>query len=218
MKSNRKNDTKVEREIAEFLDKNLYSNKEIFSEFARTDGIDEQIKGSDIIVSTSDDKLYRKIVDEKVATRYANLGLGTFSLELSFINKAGKRVCGWFLDSSKTTEYYLLGWIINADIQYDEKEKKWDVYSITKDNIKELEWALVSRKKIVEFLEKKGWTLDRLSRQDAKIRSIGSVSSKDFIDDISFRYSDKYAEKPINILLKKSTYIEISDYNGVIKK
>ena len=54
MENNRKKDMLVEREIASFLDEHLYSNKEIFSEFARTDGIEEQIKGSDIVLSTSD--------------------------------------------------------------------------------------------------------------------------------------------------------------------
>ena len=60
MISTREQDMKVEREVAAFLDKNLYSNKELFTEFIRTDGYDEQIKGSDIIVSTTDKKLYRK--------------------------------------------------------------------------------------------------------------------------------------------------------------
>ena len=80
-----------------------------------------------------------------------------------------------------------------------------------------MEWALVSRRKIQKFLEDKGWTLEKLSRQDEKIRENGSVATKDFIDDISFRYSGGYIEKPINILLKKETYIKLSDYHGTIK-
>ena len=215
MINNRKNDMIVEREIASFIDENLYSNKELFSEFARTDGYNEQIKGSDVILSTSDGSLNRVVVDEKVAARYANTDLETFSLELSFINKLGKKTCGWFLDTSKTTEYYLLGWINKADIPY---EKRWLTDEIRKDNIKELEWALVSRKKIIKFLENKGWTLEKLARQDEAIRIRGEIKTKDFVDDISFRYSPKYIEHPINILLKKKTYIELSDYHGVIKK
>lgn len=215
--NNRKNDSKVEREIAKYLDEKLYSNNKIFSEFARTDDIDEQIHGSDVILSTSDNVLYRVVVDEKVASRYANVGLDTFSLELSFINKKGEKQCGWFLDSTKKTQYYLLGWINKADIPYNEKNDRYDTDSITKDNIQELEWALVSREKIQKFLEKKGWTLDKLARQDDKIRNNGGVATKEFLDGVSFRYSDAYIEKPINILLKKETYIELSDYNGIIK-
>ena len=47
MENNRKKDMAVEREIAAFLDEHLYSNKEIFTEFARTDGYDEQIAQHD---------------------------------------------------------------------------------------------------------------------------------------------------------------------------
>lgn len=216
MINNRSKDSKVEREIAKFLDEHLYSNKEIFKEFARTDGKEEQIKGSDIILSTSDSKLDRVVVDEKVASRYANANLNTFSLELSFIGRDGKRKSGWFTDYSKNTQYYLLGWIIKANIPYLKDKDRFDTDSITKDNIERLEWALVSRQKIMKLLESKGWTLDKLARQDSKIRENGKVSTKEFINGVSFRYSDAYIEKPINILLEKDTYISISDYHGNI--
>ena len=87
--NNRKNDSIVEREIAMFLDEKLYSNKTLFKEFARTDDKEEQISGSDVVLSTSDGVLYRKVIDEKVAARNANTDLNTFSLELSFIGKNG---------------------------------------------------------------------------------------------------------------------------------
>ena len=216
MINNRANDSKVEREIAKFLDENLYSNKEIFKEFARTDSKDEQIKGSDLILSTSDGKLDRVVVDEKVAARYANTNLNTFSLELSYIGKDGKRKCGWLTDNTNKTEYYLLGWINKADIPYDEINKRYDTNSITKDSIKSFDWVLVSKQKIMKCLEEKGWTLDRLSSQDKKIRENGGVKTKEFINGVSFRYSDIYVEKPINVLLEKETYFEISDYHGNI--
>ena len=50
--------------------------------------------------------------------------------------------------------------------------------------------ALVSRQKICDFLESKGWTLDRMVRQDEKIRKNGKVQANSFINDVSFRYSD----------------------------
>jgi hypothetical protein len=218
MINNRKNDMIVEREIASFFDENLYSNKELFSEFARTDDYDSQIKGSDLILSSSDGKLKRVVVDEKVAITRANTGLETFSLELSFINKLGRKTCGWFLDTSKTTEYYLFGWINKADIPYDEKRKKWVTDEIRKDNINELEWALVSRKKIIKFLEDRGWTLEKLGKQDERIREQEGVKTKEFIDDVSFRYSGNYIERPVNILVKRETYIKLSDFHGIIRK
>ena len=218
MIANRKNDTKVEREIADFLNVMLYQDVSIFKEYVRTDTLKEQISGSDVVLSTSDGKLDKVIVDEKVASRYANTVLNTFSLELSFINRRGKKQCGWFTDTSKKTEYYLLGWINKADIPFDYQNNRYDTNLITKNNIKELEWCLVSRNKIFKFLEEKGWTFEKLAKQDEKIRKNGSVKTKAFIDDISFRYSDSYVEKPINVLLKKKTYLKLSDYKGKILK
>jgi hypothetical protein len=218
MINNRKNDMIVEREIAAFLDENLYSNAELFTEFARTDTLDEQISGSDLLLSTTNGKLKRSIVDEKVASRFANKNLETFSLELSFIGKNGKKRCGWLLDETKKTEYYLFGWILKADIPYIKEQKRFDTNKITKDNIKSLEWALVKRSDIVKFLEKQGWSLEKLSRQDEKIREQGEIKTKEFINEISFRYSDAYIEKPINVLLKKETYINISTLHGLIEK
>jgi hypothetical protein len=216
MENNRKKDMAVEREIAAFLDEHLYSNKEIFSEFARTDTYEEQMKGSDLILSSSDNKLYRVIVDEKVAARYANTDLDSFSLELSFISKANKKVCGWFLDSSKSTQYYMFGWITKADIEYDKSKKRWNTDTITKDKIRELDWCIVSRQKIAKFLEERGWTLDKLAQQDQIIRERGYVKTFDFVDDVSFRYSGQYIERPINILLRKQTYMDLSEYHGTI--
>ena len=217
MENNRKKDMNVEREIAAFLDEHLYSNKELFTEFARTDTYEEQMKGSDLILSLRDKKIDRAIVDEKVAARYANTNLDSFALELSFISKGGNRVCGWFIDSSKSTKYYLFGWIIRADIEYDKDRKRYDTDSITRNNIIEFEWCLVSRQKIADFLEEKGWTLDKLSRQDTAIRERGGVKTTDFVDGISFRYSGKYIERPINVLLKKQIYIDLSECHGIIK-
>lgn len=216
MISNRENDSHVEREIAKFLDEHLYSNKEIFKEFVRTDGRDEQISGSDLVLSTSDGKLDRVVVDEKVAARYANTKLNSFALELSFIGRDGKRKNGWFTDYAKTTQYYLLGWIDKANIQYLTEHKRYDTDAITQDNIETIEWALVSRQKIMNFLEGKGWTLDKLARQDSKIRENGKVATNEFINGVGFRYSNGYVEKPINILLERKSYIEISDYHGII--
>ena len=216
MINNRKNDMAVEREIAAFLDDNLYKNTDIFTEFARTDTFDEQIAGSDLLLSTVNGKLKRSIVDEKVASRFANRNLETFSLELSFLGKNGTKRCGWLLDEAKKTEYYLFGWILEADIPYIEEKKRYDTNMITKDNIKSFQWVLVKRNKIMKLLEEKGWTLEKLAKQDEKIRKQGYVTTKEFIDDISFRYSDAYIEKPINLLLKKETYIKLSELNGVI--
>ena len=216
MINNRTNDMFVEREIASFIDKHLYEENEIFSNFIRTDSKIEQLSGSDVLLSTLDKKLNNAVVDEKVAATQANKNLRTFALELSFVGKDGVKRCGWLIDNNKKTEYYLMGWIIKANIPYNKEKKKWETDLIRRDNIEELEWALVSRKKILDFLEERGWTIERITKQDNKIRINGGVKTKEFINDITFRYSDSYIEKPINILLKKEIYMELADYKGII--
>lgn len=216
MVNNRKNDSIVEREIAAFLDKHLYSDKTLFSDFMRTDGKEEQINGSDVILSTCDGVLNGVVVDEKVASRYANMGLDTFSLELSFIGRNGKRRDGWLIDSSKTTEFYLFGWVDKCDIPYNEEKRRYETDSITSNNIKVLEWALVSKSAIMSHLDSLGWSIERLGKQDERIRQNGGVKTKEFINGVSFRYSDSYIEKPINILMKKETYMSLAHCHGVI--
>jgi hypothetical protein len=216
MESNIKKDMAVEREIAAFLDKNLYLSSGLFSEHVRTDDIDSQKKGSDIILSTCDGKLHSVVVDEKAAAKYANRRLNTFALELSYIGMYDKKKDGWFLDKSKVTQYYLLVWIVKADIRYDESTKEFDTDSITRDNIRELDWCLVSRDSIIKFLENKGWNLEELAKHNDMIREQGGVETKKFVNDVLFWYSDNYPEKPINILLKKQTYIGLSEYHGKI--
>lgn len=214
--NNRKNDMLVEREIAKFLDKHLYSDNTVFKQCLRTDDINQQLEGSDIIVTTINDDLNDAVVDEKVAVTQANKPLKTFALELSFIGRNKIKRCGWFIDKNKKTEYYLIGWINKADIPYNTQKGKWETDLIREDNIKELEWALVSRKKIFDFLIERGWTLERIIKQEEKIRKNKSVKTKEFINDVSFRYSDAYIEKPINILLKRETYLNLADYKGII--
>lgn len=214
--NNRKNDSVVEREIASFLDKHLYSDGTIFSNFTRTDGREEQIRGSDVVLSTCDGLLSDVVVDEKVASRYANVGLDTFSLELSFIGRDGKKRDGWFIDTSKTTEFYLFGWIEKCDIPFNEEKKRYETDLITSDSIKVLEWALVSKSAIMTHLEGLGWSVERLAKQDIRIRENEGVKTKEFINGVSFRYSDSYVEKPINILLKKETYMSLSHCHGII--
>jgi hypothetical protein len=216
VESTRKQDIIVEREVAKFLDENLYNNSDIFKEFLRTPNREEQLLGYDVMLSTWDGRLKWAVVDEKVAARYANKKLGTFALEISFLNKSGKEIVGWLIDEKKKTEYYLCGWITKSDIPYDEEKKRYLTEELTKDNIISMDWCLVSRDKILKHLESLGWTIDKIKRQSDKIRKNDGVSTNKFIDGVTFRYSNNLAEKPINLLMWKSTYFKISDYSGKI--
>lgn len=214
--STRKDDYRVEREVAAFIDKNLYDDTNLFSSYRRTDSYNEQIKGSDVVLTTTDGLVTEGITDEKVAISRANLDLNTFSLELSFLNKANNEQDGWLIDETKETTHYMFGWIIKAVIPYNQARHRYEYHKIDRDNIKRLQWALVPRKAIMDYLLERGWTVDKLRNEAKEIRERGYVQSG---ANIRFFYSSDnpfMKEKPINILLTKETYLNLSVKNGII--
>lgn len=216
MTEKKRNDLNVEREIASFLNENLYKKPSLFTEFFRTDSKREQLLGCDLLLSIPNKGLNRVIVDEKVAANYANRDLNTFALEISFIGENGEEKDGWFIDKEKHTEFYLCGWIRKCDIPYNKEEKKFNTDLISKENIQIMDWALVSRKKLLNLLEEKGWTIEKIIKQKNIIRKNKCIKTNEFINGVSFRYSDYLAEKPINLLLYKAAYFKVSECCGII--
>lgn len=205
----RKRDMAVEREIAAYLDEKLYS-QEIFSSHTRTNGQEEQFSGSDIILTIPTKNLNNIIVDEKAQSQYMVNPLPTFSLELSFMNRANEWQEGWFWSEKHKTQYYLFCWPRTSE------EKKWNA---TKDDILELEYALVSREKLQQYFISQGLTKENLQKKDAEIRKSNQYGAHDKTKDKDywFFFSTNLAEKPINIILRKKIYIELSELHGIIK-
>ena len=214
MQANRKIDMSIEREMASFMDENLWGKAIKCEGFRRTDELGDQIRGSDLVCDI--EGIGHCVIDEKVAARYANSGLNTFSLEVSFINKRGVIQEGWLLDEKKSTTHYLFGWVDKATLPRKENGR-FDVDKLTKESVREMSYCLVPKGAILKFLEEKGWTLEKLRMQELRIRQRGYVKTKDFIDGIAFRYSKDYVEKPINILISKDDYFKMSQIHGVVR-
>ena len=134
----RERDMQVERELARFMDKHLYNDGR-FTRAERTDSKEAQLRGSDIILSIPSLGIYDIIVDEKGMTQYMDNPLPTFSLELSFMDY-GREITGWFVDESKSTQYYMFLW--------PRAKVRWNA---TCDDILEVEYALVSRSAIQKY-------------------------------------------------------------------
>lgn len=204
-------DMNVEREIAKFLDKNLYTQA-IFSRHERTDNLDIQMQGSDIILSIPSKGIKDAVVDEKALTHYINSNLPTFALELDFLSSRGDVIQGWLLDNTKTTEYYLLQWIW--------ANKQWNIVC---DDITKLRYLLVSRNKILQFLESQGLSSDVLMNKSKQIRAkYKDTNTGVFIDkqtgkDYWFYYSGQLAEKPINIVIRRKIYESLANLDGIIE-
>ena len=202
----RERDMRVERELAKFMDKYLYSDPK-FTRHERTDDRDSQLRGSDIILSVPSLNLDNIVVDEKGMTQYLTRPLPTFALELSFLT-FGKEVIGWFVDDDKATEYYMCIW--------PKANKGWNV---TMNDFTEVEYMLVSKKALRDFFARKGYTKEALIRKSDQIRREGVDGPIDKVadNDYWFFYTTKLVEKPINIVVRKSIYKQLAVMSGVIK-
>ena len=205
--SYRGRDMHVERVIAQYLDEHLYNDVR-FTRHDRTDGREEQLKGSDIIISVSSLGIKDAIVDEKAITHYMTRQLPTFALELSFLSQSGNVVEGWLTDTEKVTEYYLMMWPLAT--------KPW---TIEIQDIKSIEYMLVKRSDILQWLASQGYTLDKLKEKANVIRetitengAIDKVNGKDFW----FFLTTKLAECPINVVIRKKIYESLALMKGTI--
>ena len=192
----REYDEHCEKVMGEFLDKYFY-NENIEGTITRVKDRRLQVKGVDVVIDDGDVKFY---IDEKAAIRY--VGLKTFALELSFINRQGDVNTGWLLDNTKINDYFLFVWINELN--------GTEIKDIS--SIKNVDVALVSKASIFRHLNSLGWSKNNLLEKDRRIRNNEDEYMGNILKDkCKFSFSNHLVEKPINILLPKETYMEIAD-------
>ena len=86
-KTNRKEDSRLELIVNEFLDDYFYTKE--FDKARWVVEKEEQLKGIDVYLTSEKQGLNEAKVDVKSAVKYSNRYLPTFSLELSFIGYSG---------------------------------------------------------------------------------------------------------------------------------
>lgn len=188
----RQEDERLEKVLAEYLDRNLYTYQNGFYDVDRK-GITKElnIKGVDIQV---DDML----IDEKMATSYINKDLQTYSLELMFLNRKGKETKGWLLKEDSLTTHYVLGWITAK------KDK-----NISLSDILYVEIVLLDKKKIKAFVAE---NIDL-----NKVEKLYELKQNtDFRNGFKLVHSKHLVEKPFNIIVTKEKYIELADKHLIV--
>ncbi|MET4080358.1 hypothetical protein ABIB40_000298 [Pedobacter sp. UYP30] len=198
----RENDMRRERILSEFLDRKLY-NQSLFINALRTNTIEDQFAGSDIVSSIPTKGLNNIIIDEKAQLYYLEGGLPTFAFELNFINKRGERVEGWLTDKSKKTAYYQLLFLT----------AKKDFDSI--DDIYKVEYVLVKRSAILQAINLDLETLRNKGKEVARNSEFHQFKDPDL--SYYFTHSTKLAESPVNVILRKQKLIEICCLHGSIE-
>lgn len=214
-------DKRKEAIVREFLEENLYKK---FPDYKHNEDVETQRLGVDCEFTG---KNYHYIADEKAATRsnYINAGqlyddernprykLNTFCLELSMRAKShGKweRYDGWWLNDKEINNSLVLVWV--------DRTKSGSIESV--DDILEAEVIVVRKERIDEYLESLGWSKERLKWQVEQIlNDFENLEGTFEIGGLRFNVAKwlKKAEAPINILINRETYRNISDYNNIFK-
>ena len=205
MKSNRIEDSKAEKEVAKFLDKNLYK-KEGFLEFTRFDDKENQLKGKDVSFKLNNKEV---LVDEKAQTTYVNKNLPTFAFEIDFLRSGNELTEGWLYCKDKETEYYMLVWI--------EAKKERDFVS---DDITNTDCVLIKREDLIIFLYDIGLTIDEINKKAQEIRKNEKVGKTELpnTEDCYLYYSPSLAEKPVNLVIRKHKLLELATQRWNVKK
>ena len=201
--------------VNDFLDNYLYSLPE-FTEFQRIDNKEQQVLGVDVKFKLNGN-FY--ICDEKAAVTRINQYLPTFCLELSMLDRSGNLKDGWFLNKDNINDSYLFIWIDKATANEPSHFSQ----------IKKLEVALVRKVKILEFLDSLNWNEKNIRNKDYLIREnkYFDINKNKFItkenlgniqeNNLKFSYSNHLVEQPVNLIIKREIYRNISDYNKIIK-
>lgn len=213
MKAFRAIDSANEQMVARFLDEHFYLSP-LFEKAERVSDKHEQLKGKDIVVSSSRLGLTDAIIDEKDTAHYVNKNIPTFAFELSFM-VYGNEVEGWLTDGSKETEYYLLLWPFAKLVEPVSKPPEFK--EITK-----LNYLLVRRADIVKMLLDKGFDRDALMQKAREMRAIVhgyednqrlKAADKDAYG-FYFMYTYFLAEKPVNVVIPRKKLEEIAILSG----
>jgi len=189
-----KRDLKKEQLLGEYLD-TVYANLDL--NFERVNDINLQHRGVDLIYPEND----AVFIDEKAQLDYINKSLPTFTFELSYLKKNEQKL-GWLLDETKQTTHYFLITGIYAGNGKDLSE------GFTSCII-----TSVNRKKLLNYLENKGLSKNRLLQYDADLRDFENPTNKNEIEELSPKtegllyFSPQLAEQPINLQLRLKNLI-----------
>ncbi|MBT1174282.1 hypothetical protein JS530_01940 [Bifidobacterium sp. LC6] len=225
--SNRPDDSSAEKAQASFLDHYFYPFLERYGyKWSRETRRSQQIKGIDGTLTLAGTT---RTVDEKGAFHYINAELDTFSFEI--LSKQKEKDIGWFVDDSHVTDYYFVTWPY-AKCEFRIQGKRGRVHQcanqmnprlLTEKSFTVIEGMLISKISIFKMLEHYGWNRQKLIDEANLLRAERRYGySRSGCDDFGFFYSasnnnqtknyhgKRYAEEPINLLIKKSKLAELA--------
>lgn len=224
MESNRNIDMRAENQLAEFLDNNFYSrlhdrNGNIVI-FDRKKDKESQLQGVDIEL-IADGKTF--VIDEKASIYYSNAMIPTFAFEIDSMQKGHSApVEGWLVNDKLRTKFYLLIW---PNIKCEQKNGQWvrkDLDDINMSDFTILEAMLIEKQRLLIEIEKHGCSKTHLNEYAKSLRQLMNNRNESkyetIDDDIKIMYSGKLAEKPINVVIRKSLLKSIASATYLISE
>lgn len=154
---------------------------------------EKQLKGIDVVVENSKNQTVN--IDLKCQTnKYINNPTSTFCIEVSYIHKKIDKK-GWFVSKNMETDYYLFIWIHRADC---------DDFVLERDELKDVEFMLVKKEDIKNYLLANGFNDDGLLEQAQRMRKCNI--KKEIVNNIRFVCSTYLPEQPVNVVIPKHEY------------
>lgn len=226
MKKEWQNSIAKSRLIDNWMDKNVYS-RDYFTNFKRYNYEDNpELQNSGLDVTFTLNGIEYKC-DEKCAAEKVNIDLKTFAFELSqtYKNDRSLRHYGWFLRDDMKNNSYMFQYIDEA---YNEDGTEQNQYTLTEKGIKKVTLILVRKEKIYEYLSKHKLTKEKLFKANDYMLKSNKNFFPDKIERNGFMCNDyKYGwvlhrdfnheEETVNLLIKKSELMKMSDWYRTIE-
>lgn len=209
-------DAYIEGEVNKFVESHIAPV--LFSDYTANDVPFLQNAGIDLFT-----RMYGSVdiqfIDIKSAARYYEGKLNSFVMELGYVTEHTKNpIIGWFLREGICTSHYLLLWpkaTPFGNIYKSKYEKTYHIYG--ENDIEYVDFVLVEKKAIHEYIEKHGltkeylsehiyeWTKNEQSRRQENERLKGT--------GLEINLSP-IETKPVNLKIDKAKYIELGIQSG----
>lgn len=205
-KSNRKEDHRTEQIISDFLIDAYFKKKNETSKLVDTKEL--QFAGVDVQMEKNG---HTSNIDIKAqaSKKYINNPTKTFVLELDFLDKDGYRHIGWFLNEELITDYYTFVWVLDSDV--DENNKLH-----TKDDIHKLEVMTIDKRKLSDYVMKRLKDVD-YETIISEMRNT-EETRRNLVNGIRFSHTPTLREKPVNLVVDKWVLKKFAICHSIVTK
>lgn len=195
----RKEDERKERIVTDFAEIKILKK---FPDYRRNKEVITQKLGNDFEFTGRDG--YHYICDLKAIFKSIPTGCLECACRINRNNNWDTYINGWFLNEREIANTYVMFWL-------DEFNK--EMKSI--EDIKHGEICFIKKERLWDYIKECGFSKEAIMQKIEEIKNNPERYFKtEWISDVGFNCPKNYydAERPVNILLKRNIYRELSIY------